>query len=98
MHWSAFHGRNKVMKYLLTSGADPRAQDKEGRTPLHLSTGSESAKCTKQLLRYLDRDAVNDADVEHMTAAHWCAYHDHSKHLELLIELVGASAVVLCQG
>lgn len=87
LHWSAYHGKHKTMKLLLENAASPAIKDNEGRTALHLSTGSDSSKCTKLLLRYMDTTAVNEADSELMTAAHWSAFHDHAKHLDLLISM-----------
>eukprot|EP00048_Salpingoeca_helianthica_P016841 m.234458 g.234458 ORF g.234458 m.234458 type:complete len:966 (+) comp19622_c0_seq1:1356-4253(+) len=85
VHWAAFHGRHRILKLLLENGGSAEDQDKEGRTALHLSTGAESSKCTKLLMKYMDPAAVNVADEERMTAAHWSAFHDHAKHLDLLI-------------
>ncbi len=45
-------------------------------------------------MQYLDETGVNQADREAMTAAHWSAFHDHAKHLDLLINAVGDSVCV----
>ena len=55
-------------------------------TPLHLASGAESSKCTKLLSKDQDPDLINAADSDGMTAAHWCAFHNHPKHLECLID------------
>ena len=55
-------------------------------TALHMSTGSDSSKCTKLILKYLTSESIDEADSESMTAAHWCAFHDHVKHMDLLVE------------
>ena len=40
---------------------------------------------TKLLVKVLDAAGINEADAEQMTAAHWSAFHDHAKHLDLLL-------------
>lgn len=93
LHWAAFHGKHTILRFLLENGADATIKDVEGRGPLHLSTGADSSRCAKQLISALPRGAVDDPDNESMTAAHWCAFHDHVKHLGLLLKQ-GASLAV----
>jgi len=47
------------------------------------------------LRRYIDdgRD-INGGDKERMTPLHWAAFHEHPKHVQLLLK-AGASADVL---
>jgi len=86
VHWSAFQGNHKMLKLFLDSGGNVLSQDAEGRTPLHLSTGADSSKCTKQIVKRLPADgSINIVDNDQMTAAHWCAFHGHHKHLEILV-------------
>jgi len=86
LHWAAFNGRHKAIKVLLERGISVNSKDAEGRTALHMSTGSDSSKCTKLILKYLTSESIDEADSESMTAAHWCAFHDHVKHMDLLVE------------
>lgn len=86
LHWAAFHGKHSLVKILLENGAAVLGKDGEGRTPLHLSTGCESSKCTKLIAKFLDGASVDETDGEGMTAAHWSAFHNHAKHLDLLID------------
>ena len=37
LHWSCYHGHERVARALLDHGADPRQADDEGVTPLHLA-------------------------------------------------------------
>ncbi len=42
----------------------------------------------KMLVKDQDVELINAADNDGMTAAHWCAFHNHWKHLECLLEVV----------
>jgi len=86
VHWAAFHGKHNMLRFLLENGADVTVKDVEGRGALHLSTGAESSRCAKQIVALLPTGAINDPDNENMTPAHWCAFHDHVKHLSMLIK------------
>lgn len=87
VHWAAFQGSSKMLKMFLEQAGNVLAQDSEGRTPLHLSTGAESSKCIKQIIKRLPAGdgSIDTLDNDQMTAAHWCAFHGHHKHLDLLI-------------
>eukprot|EP00039_Didymoeca_costata_P001207 m.50583 g.50583 ORF g.50583 m.50583 type:complete len:904 (+) comp10680_c0_seq1:266-2977(+) len=87
LHWAALQGNHKMLKLLLERNADVATLDNESRTPLHMSMGAGSSKCCKLLLKaaIAPDELVNTPDKDHMCAQHWCAFHNHHKHMDLLI-------------
>jgi ankyrin repeat protein len=85
IHWAAFQGNYKMLKYFMDRGGDVAAKDAEGRTPLQLSTGAESSKCCKLLTKKMPPGMINEVDNDQMSALHWAAFHGNHKQLELLL-------------
>lgn len=98
LHWCAIQGKHKFIKVLLAYGASVAVKDTDGRTALHLATGVESSKCVKMLCKDIAPNVLNGADNDGMTAAHWCAFHNHVKHLECLIEAGADLGIVDLEG
>ncbi|MYF35718.1 MAG: hypothetical protein F4226_02670 [Synechococcus sp. SB0678_bin_12] len=69
LHWAAaFSETPEVVKMLLDAGADPKARDADGRTPLHWAKTPEVVKAL------LDAGADLEARAEHgWTLLHWAA-------------------------
>ena len=89
VHWAAYYGRVVILKQLIRLGAHPRMHDNEGRTALHWSTGNESTECLEYLLRISTAFDLNEPDNELMTCVHWTCFHNHSKHLKLILKRRG---------
>lgn len=85
LHWAAHQNNYKMIKFLVQRGAISDLRDTAERTPLHLATAAQSSKGVRMLLKVVPLDMINLADVDGMTALHWCAAHDHPKHLDALI-------------
>jgi ankyrin repeat protein len=89
LHWAAHQNNYKMLKFLVQHGAVTGLRDSADRTPLHLATAAESSKCVRMLLKVTSPELIDAVDVDGMTALHWCAAHDHPKHLDALVR-VGA--------
>lgn len=57
-----FQGNYRLMKLLLSRGADCREKDNEGQTPLHLCTRHKLPKCMAMLLRQLLPGEIDNQD------------------------------------
>ncbi len=61
LHAAAYNGHKKLVAYMLTSGANPNAQDADGNTPLHLAAGRGHADTTAALMGASDLSLRNHA-------------------------------------
>lgn len=61
LHAAALNGHKKLIAYLLTCGANPNAQDKEGNTPLHLAAMLGHDDSTAALVGSTNPDLRNKA-------------------------------------
>ena len=55
-------GNFRLLKLLLSKGANCREKDNEGQTALHLCTRHKSPKCLAMLLRQLSPGEIDDQD------------------------------------
>ena len=62
MNCLIFQGNYRLMKLLLSRGADCREKDNEGQTPLHLCTRHKLPKCMAMLLRQLLPGEIDNQD------------------------------------
>ena len=58
LHYAAADGDAARVQELLTSGADPNAQDDNGWTPLHFAAQGKSAAITRVLLGAAQKTAT----------------------------------------
>ncbi|CAG2222611.1 INVS [Mytilus edulis] len=79
-------GNNRLLKLLLSKGADIKQKDNEGQTVLHLCTRHKSTKCMNLLLRQLSPGEIDDQDKKKRTALHWAASYGNVEHVKLLIK------------
>lgn len=59
---SVFQGNVRLLKLLLSKGANCHEKDNEGQTALHLCTRHKSPKCMTLLLRQLLPGEIDDQD------------------------------------
>jgi hypothetical protein len=93
-------------RYVCHSMSPPGLTAAARRCILHLApaaqrfvaVGSSGAcdllQCMKLLVQDVEAAVVDQVDAEGMTAAHWCAFHNHWKHLDCLVSVVCWSSVL----
>ncbi|KAH3749162.1 hypothetical protein DPMN_183653 [Dreissena polymorpha] len=59
---SLLQGNVRLIKLLLSKGADCHMKDNEGQTAVHLCTRHKSPKCMTLLLRQLSPGEIDDQD------------------------------------
>eukprot|EP00794_Sanderia_malayensis_P017324 gene17324-19057_t len=82
LHWAAYLGNHRFVKLLLDKGARQGCQDKEGRTPLHLSLSHDNIKVMSKLLKDADIDCV---DGNGMTPLHFSVAYERLEHTKMLL-------------
>ena len=84
LHYSAWHGKNEVVKYLLSMGADTNVRDNTNSSPLMYSVASNHLE-TSELLIEAGAD-INAKDFRGMTALHDASQYGYLKMVELLLD------------
>lgn len=82
LHYAAKAGHAELIQYLLDSGCDPNARDKEGVSPLHLAMGEEKA-VEVLLAGKADPDAKDDSG---RTPLHYAARDNRSGAAQALLQ------------
>ncbi|KAH3749811.1 hypothetical protein DPMN_184325, partial [Dreissena polymorpha] len=85
-HCNQSNGRVRLIKLLLSNGADCHMKDNEGQTAVHLCTRHKSPKCMTLLLRQLSPGEIDDQDRNKRTALHWAASYGNLEHVKMLIK------------
>lgn len=82
MHRAAGDGDGQFLGALLGAGADPRARDCRGLTPLMVA---RSSRCAKRLLQAAGPAALDDRSVLGSTPLHMAAFHSQSRVEKVLL-------------
>ncbi len=95
--YACAYGRNDVIDYLLTKGADLAAHRSDGQTPLHMAVIGGQLETVKLLLRYQPPlEAVNTYGGTVWGQALWSAAHggDAEVYIAILEALAAAGAQI----
>jgi len=84
LHHAAYHGSVECIAALVALGADPRAQDSEGCTPLMVAAAAGHADAVRELLKHDDR--IDLASAYGWTPLNLAANHGHEAVVEFLLE------------
>ena len=93
IHGAALSGHTRVVRLLLSRGADVNALDRNGHTPLHKASAEGHEKTVGLLLK-------NGADPKAVTSAGWTAlhkagYHGHARLVPLLVTVCGINTLTV---
>ena len=83
---AAYHGQDKVVKYLLKSGAQVDAVSRRGRTPLHDACKSGHSQVVELLVEAGADIAAQDED--DVSAVYWATVNNRVAEVVTLIQLV----------
>ncbi|XP_013399965.1 serine/threonine-protein phosphatase 6 regulatory ankyrin repeat subunit B [Lingula anatina] len=88
LHLAASVGQHETARILLKFGAKVDTQDKNGRTPLHLTCMSKESACAADVLLE-NRACLNSMDADGKTPLHYAAMH---VEIEMVKRLLSAGA------
>ena len=86
LHMASYHGQDKVVKYLLKSGAQVDAMSRRGRTPLHDACKSGHSQVVELLVEAGANIAAQDED--DVSAVYWATVNNRVAEVVTLIQLV----------
>eukprot|EP00049_Salpingoeca_infusionum_P004538 m.80756 g.80756 ORF g.80756 m.80756 type:complete len:513 (-) comp12609_c1_seq4:252-1790(-) len=98
LHWVVYNNQRSNLKWLLQHGANWRQPDEGGRTPLHWATDKDTTNCLRTLLDFVTVEDIDMTDTQGMTAVAWATYHNHAKHLKLLLKHKADPSIPNLQG
>lgn len=84
LHHAAMHGSTECIAALVALGADPKAQDSEGCTPLMMAAAGGHVEAVRELLKHDDR--LNHASKYGLTPLVFAASRGQEAVLQLLLE------------
>lgn len=87
LHQAAFSGFTGGVCYLLEKGANIKAKDFEGNTPLHLACENKSAETTRALLELGAKAIVKEKNDDGNTPLHVACEYDKAENTKALLEL-----------
>ena len=84
LHVACLDNKLKVVKYLLSNGAQPMCQDDAGITPLHMAAGGNSLDVLRYLVEECDCDPACKTSLDE-TPLHFASQCGHLKVVQWLI-------------
>jgi ankyrin repeat protein len=85
LHYAAFHGRPKMIKFLLDNGADPSTQNIRGRTALYIALRYDRRDAIEELYVHLSPEQVNARDDHGRTLLHAATNSSSNKIIDRLV-------------
>ncbi|KAK1953533.1 ankyrin [Colletotrichum sublineola] len=73
LHCAIKKGRSGMVQFLLDKGFDVNARDHQGRQPLHLASQRGDKDILEILLKYTNRNHINNGDDEDWTPLHFAS-------------------------
>ncbi|KAJ6163931.1 hypothetical protein N7497_003910 [Penicillium chrysogenum] len=86
LHQGVILNSEEIVSVLLAHVADVKAQDNDGRTPLHVATALGYARVGRLLLMHGAAATVPMADGHGLTAMHLAVQNGHASMVEALVE------------
>ena len=62
LHWAAHKEHHKILKLLVSKGADCRVKDRDGLTPFHLCMKNRNAKSAALIMKNLNANDLEEQD------------------------------------
>lgn len=86
LHQGVIMNSEDIVSVLLAHVADVKAQDNDGRTPLHVAAALGYARVGRLLLMHGAAATVSMADGHGLTAMHLAVQNGHASMVEALVE------------